>query len=288
MDDNVNNDQGQQDQGGQPQGTPPPAAIVGADGKFRENWREALPEDIRGEKVFERAKDWEGLMRTTASAQRMVGMDKIAIPNAESGDDVWDAYYRAGGRPETAAEYNIQRPEQFPEDHWSDERANAFGEIFHKIGLNKKQVDTILAAYHEDLGRQITGRQDAERLELEKLQGDLTAKWGNQFESKKHQGNLAIERGAEDAEHKQRLVEKYGNDPDFILFASNLGAKYMEASGYKPQGAPTMSTSEIDAKISEVMSGEAFMQRNHPQHKLAIERVSQLHKDKAALAGQPG
>lgn len=265
--------------------TQPIPALVNAEGELRENWRESLPEDIRGDKVFERVSNFEGIMKTLSSSERAYGKDKIAIPNEASSEAEWDSFYTAGGRPKAATEYDLSRPEELPEEHYNQELATAAQELFHKIGLSQSQADALFEFNNNNVMSQLTkNSQDAEAMTAELTNG-LYADWGNAYEQKKHLGNVAVERGTDgNEEFKERIAQKFGNDPDFIRFAANLGGKFAEAGSVNVEMIPT--PGDIQTQIDEAMShkshGADYVKHGftRTQHDAQVEKVRLLFVEK--------
>jgi hypothetical protein len=236
--------------------TAEPAPLVNAEGELREGWRDWLPEDIRPAKVFDRVKNFEGIMRSVEGAERKISADKVPIPNEASTEDEWSAFYEAGGRPKTAADYNLTRPEELPEKFYNQELANAAQELFHKIGISKKQADALFKFNNDNaIALLKQNAQDAEFAMRELVDG-LNKDWGTglAYEQRKHWGNEAIERGTRGEQaFKERLCQKFGNDPDFIRYSSNLGAAFAEAKGVDiSKIAPT--TVDLQTQIDEMMA----------------------------------
>ena len=263
----------------------PLAALVNSDGELREGWRDTLPEDIRGDKVFDRVSNFEGVMKSLASAEKAFGKDKIVKPNEASSDADWDAYYVAGGRPDTAGDYNLTRPDELPEEHYSQELATAAQELFHKIGLSKKQADALFAFNNNNAIALLTKNAQDSELEATTLKNGLYAKWGNAYEQRKHFGNAAVESGtAGDVEFKERLLGKFGNDPDFIEYSANLGAKFQET------GSPMVTTIPTPGDIQEQIANEQANKAygidyakhgfTKQQHKAQVNKVQLLFQER--------
>jgi hypothetical protein len=263
-----------------------PIPIVNSEGAFRENWRESLPENIRGDAVWDRIKDFNGMAGVLANAERMVGKNKIAIPGENSSDEEWEAWHNAGGRPEKSEDYGFSKPEDFPEEYYSQEFTTAAQELMHKIGLSRKQAQALFEFNNSNILQQLKDKVEsgdlAAKKAAEELQNGLLTDWGNAYEQKKHLGNLAIEQGVkgESAELKERLLEKYGNDPDFIRFAANIGKNFAETKGIAPGLSVAATPDEIQGKIDELQSSDAFVQRNNPGHKAALAKMTELYKEK--------
>jgi hypothetical protein len=252
---------------------------------LREGWRDTLPEDIRSEKVFDRESNFEGAMKSLASAEKAFGKDKIVKPSEASSEADWDAYYVAGGRPDTAADYAFVRPEELPEEHYNQELATAAQELFHKIGISKKQADVLFAFNNNNVIAQLAKKAQDSELSMKELTDGLYSDWGNAYEQKKHFGNAAIEQGTNgDVEFKERLTKKFGNDSDFIRFSANLGGKFAESGSIKVEGIPT--PADIQVQIDEAMASPAYGLEyakhgfTKAQHQAQVKKVSQLFNEK--------
>ena len=258
-------------------------AFIDTDGNLLEGWREHyVDEGDRGEQVFDRATTLQGVFKSLASSQRMIGKDKIAIPNENSGDDEWAAWNKAHGMPELATDYTFTLPEGIEPDI---DRQKGMSELFHSLGLNQKQVDglvTLDLAQQEEVRQTSESRQETEMLALKE---QLLSEWGNAYEQKKHLGNMAIEQGVkgESAEFKARVVEKYGNDPDLIKVLSNLGSKFSE-HGIVPSTVIVADTpAQVQEKITELMHSDAYNNKTHANHKNVMAQVQQLFKEKHTI-----
>lgn len=265
------------------QPTPP---LVNADGELREGWRDSLPEDIRADKVFDRVSNWEGMAKTLASAEKMIGRNKVAVPNEASDEAEWDAFYLAGGRPDTAADYGFTRPEELAEEYYSEERSKKYMELFHKIGLSKKQAQAIFDTHNADIVAHLALNKQNAELEMETLKNGLALDWGNAYEQKKHLGNVAVEQGVNgDEEFKVRLTNKFGNDPDFIRFAANVGSRFVEHGAVdtsKLIPTPGDIQAQIDEEVAKPVYGADYAKHGFTkaQHQAQVAKVSALFQQK--------
>ena len=260
----------------------PTAPLVDAKGELKEGWRDTLPEDIKAEKVFDRVSNFEGIMKSLASAERMVGKDKIAIPNETSTDADWEQFHRAGGRPETPQDYNLTVPEDFPEGVYTKERMEETQNFFHKLGLSSKQAAAIME-YDQNIARGFLQAHEQQiQMDREESKNKLFVLWGNAYEQRIHFGNVTVNEGcAGNEELKSNVVEKFGDDPDFIQFTSNLGAKFTERGAIQAANIPT--PGDIQKQIDEAMNTEAYKNGKHPGHKQQVEYVAKLFRDKSAM-----
>lgn len=261
-----------------------PVALVDSEGNLRENWRETLPEDIRSEKVFDRVSNFEGVMKSLASAERMVGKDKVVIPNEASTEEELDTFHRAGGRPDTSKDYNFVKPEDFPEELWDEEFATQVQEILFKGGASKQLADALFTHNLSTILTATKAQTEADERDFKDAEGSLHRDWGNAYEQNKHLGNVAIEKGSNgDAEFKERIVQKFGNDPDFIRYSSNLGSKFAE-HGIPIPGVPTPSDlqKQIDDESAKKSYGADYVKHGFTkeQHRNQVELISRLYREK--------
>ncbi len=263
--------------------TTQPTSFVADDGTFKDGWREHfLTEDIRDHGTFKdgRIKDVQGLFRSLASAESMIGKDKIARPSESSGDEEWDDFHRAAGW--TGEPLPIVAPEGLPEGLWSEERASKFSEAFNKLRLNPTQVAGLVEVYNSDLKGQLVDAGNNADTALATAKAELLAEKGNAYTQFEHNGNIAIDKGVDNREHQERLVAKFGKDPDFIRLMGNLGANFSESGGIPVvKMAPT--PGDIDTKIAEVRATDAYNSKKHPGYDAAQANVKRLYNEKHAI-----
>jgi len=248
-------------------------SFVSIDGTLAKDWTSSLDSDLREDKTLGLFTNVKDMAKSYVNARKMIGKDKIAIPNDKSTPAEWDAYYEAGGRPKTVADYKLDYPKDMPVPEVADLK-NAWMAVAHQNGLSQKQAASAYDFYNKIVKEAVTQNAQTEELAMKEADDQLKDKWGKAYEQKLHFGNVAIEHGVNgDEELKSRLTEKYGNDPDFIMFASNLGDKFAEHRTIS-QNIPT--PGDIQTRINDLMQQPAYMNRDNPGHKAAVELVQKL------------
>lgn len=260
-----------------------PASMIGEDGNFVKDWQKQLSDEtLHEDKALQQLKNVDGLAKSYVMTKRMVGADKIAIPNENTTDEEWSAWHTAGGRPDTAVDYNIVRPDDFPEEHWNNDIALAAQDLFHKIGLNSKQVAALMEFNNGNVMAAMKVQNDAIIANRQEIKDGLFSEWGAAYDSKKHQGDYAINKGTgDDAEFRARLTAKFGDDPDFIRYSSNLGGKFAEHGDIVDSHAQT--PGDLQEAIDKEMQTEAYKSGKHPGHKAAVKKVSLLYQEKSKV-----
>jgi hypothetical protein len=253
--------------------------MVNEDGSFTENWQTHLTDTtLHEDQTLKTFSNLEGLAKSYVHVRRQVPMDKITIPTETSTEEEWNAYYKAGGRPETVADYNLAKPEDMPEELYDIDLAGKAQELFHKIGLSKKQADALFKFNNDNVLTQVNSQNVTAEAAMNELKEGLYKDWGAAYEQKKHLGNLAIEKGTEgdNSGLKDRVIAKYGNDPDLIRFMSNIGSKFAETGVVTTTQIPT--PADIKAVIAEEMAKDSYTNARNPQHKAQVQKVFELRK----------
>lgn len=256
-----------------------PTPFVNGDGTFVGNWTNGLEEDVKSEKGLGLFKNVKDLAKSYVNARRMIGKDKIAVPNEKSTPAEWEEFYKAGGRPETSADYKLDYPKDMPTPEVPELR-KAWIDAAHKMGYSKKQAAGAYEFYNSLVKQAVLQQQQTEELAQKEANENLHTVWGKAYEQRIHYGNVAIEQGtAGNEELKEKVIEKFGNDPDFIQFVSNLGDKFAEHKTISPN-IPT--PGDLMTRINDLMHSDAYINASNPGHKAAVELVQKLFVEKNA------
>ena len=270
-----------------PEQPPSPASPFNADGTLVENWHTLAPEGyehLREDKTLPRIKKFWDLSSSYVNVRKQVPLDKMPRPNDNFSEADWDEFYKAGGRPDTAQDYNIKKPEDFPEEYWVQDNADKYQEVFHKLGINKKQSDALVALNNEMTLAAIKDIEQQEEMEFTTLKDNLRKKWGRAFDQNTHLGDIAIEKGAKgDEGFKERLIEKINADPDLIEYSANLGSLFSEHGIFEDTKIPT--PSDIQKQINELRADPRFLSKEKSIRQPLIDQINrlteQMLKDKA-------
>ena len=271
------------------QTTEQPAAIVYADGSFAENWRESLPDGVKDFGPIKTVPDFNTLVqnyvgqeKVIGSYKRQIGLDKVAVPTEASGKEEWDAFYKAGGRPDKPEEYGLKRPDDFPEEMFSEDRAREAFSKMHELGISKRQAEGIWQWYHQNIAKDLQGAQQTQEMAAEEIKGKVLEEWGNAYEANVHIGNVGAAKAmdGQSEDYKERLLQKINADPDLIKYSYLLGKQFVESPG-APQVRTAQSTPEqIEEQITTLMQHPAFGEKMHPEHEIIMKKIQGLYKQK--------
>lgn len=228
-----------------------PTSLINPDGTFAANWREKLPEDLRADESLVPFTSLDGLAKAYRDTKKLVGGAKIPVPTEKSPPEVWDAYYAAGGRPQTADDYQIQIPEDLGEI-FTKERVAEARKIAHQLGVSQKQFDGYMKFEMERTARFLADEEAAVEKAKQEADATLRKDFGGAYDQRMHVANRLIEESfAGKEEAKLAFLEKFGNDPDFIRFSSVVGARLVESKALVAE-LTTNTPGEAKEKIKEI------------------------------------
>ena len=250
------------------------------------DWKASLSDEIRADKSLENIKDIESLAKSFVHAQKLVGTDKIPVPNKHATEDDWNAVYKKLGRPETADGYKFN----LPEDQKVDENGlKVFADQAHKLGLLPNQAEGMVKFYNEMQANQ-TKEQDSTALAArQKAVDELQTEWGQAYKQKVDQANNVVASVFPPGFMSTNLADgtKLGDHPAVIKAFADLASKMGEDKIVQAEGPTYLTPKQIDKEIATLQApGSAYWDKNHPNHKIAVEEVQSLFEQKHAKADE--
>ena len=248
--------------------------------KVATDWKESLSEELRSDKSLENIKDIEGLAKSYVHAQKLVGADKIPVPNKFATEKDWDAVYEKLGRPATPGEYKYD----LAEDHNFDAEAlNSFSDQAHKLGLLPGQANGVVNFYNEAMSKIQQEQETTAVAARENSSKALKQEWGQAYNQKISQAsNLAKSVGASEL-FDTNLADgtKLGDHPVMIRAFAELASKMGEDSITQSSGPIYQTPAQIEKEIGNLTQvGSAYWDKNHPNHAAAVEEVLALREKK--------
>ena len=80
-----------------------PATAPTAPAEQSSSWKDSISEEFRKDPSIEKFTEIDALAKSYINATRMIGTDKVAIPNKNFTEDQWNEFYDKVGRPEPPA-----------------------------------------------------------------------------------------------------------------------------------------------------------------------------------------
>jgi len=246
------------------------------------SWKEIISEEYRNDPNISKFTEIDALAKSYINATRMIGADKIAVPNNNFTEDQWNEVYDKLGRPESPNKYKLDfKSDITPVD---ENAIQSFAEVAHKTGLNEKQAQAILDYYKSNVEQSTQqSRIDTETAQAQSEQ-DLRKEWGKSYEENiKKAGSLAkANLGAETLDLQLKDGTRLGDHPLIIKGFANI-ASILSEDKFVGTSDSNQSVKDYDAEIKAI-TGDLkgpFWNSGHPDHDKAVQQVLTLRTLKA-------
>jgi len=198
-------------------------------------WLSSVPENLRTNEAF------KGIEKSSDAWQQFVDMKvnsetALQIPGDDATDEDRSAFMNKLGRPETAEEYTIAKPENLPNDVQYDENVEkVFKGVFHDVGLSDQNANKLWGKYHEMVAQGHEATQKAEKEAYDTAVNSLKDEWtGDKFKVNTEVAHRAFS-GIFDDEGKNAEAKKFiedtkvnglplGNHPMFLKVFQQIGS----------------------------------------------------------------
>jgi len=210
-------------------------------------------------------------------SQKMVGADKIVVPQKGADEKVWGDVFKKLGLPDSLDKYEVQKAQNSKLD---DARFGKLKETLFKQGVLPHQAKGIV-----DLMEAEEAGLEAALIEQRKQQvseglNKLKTEWGAAYDSEvKKAANTAVKVGGKEfIEYLERTG--LGDDPQIIKmlakFGGMIGEKGLTGEGDSGARTPEQLKSRLQQLQSDIKS--PYYDAQNPQHTAAKQEVEAIYK----------
>lgn len=238
-----------------------------------------LGDDILSNPSLKALKSPTDLLKSYVNAQKMIGADKVVLPNKNSTPEEWLQLYHKMGMPTDFEGYSLEKGEKaiLNEDFY-----NTFKEAAFKNNLLPNQAQALFDIINNQ-SLQEYERQQAEQKEMrEAAINGLREEWGDGFERNLQAAKVAVEEFGGDELRKYLNDTGMGNDPQLIKAFSKIGQDFLKEDTFEGESksAYAMTPDEAQAKANEIMGDfdGPYYNSSHPDHKRIVNEVNKLFK----------
>jgi hypothetical protein len=249
------------------------------------SWKEAISEEFRSDPNISKFTEIDALAKSYINATKMIGQDKVAVPNNNSTEDQWNEVYSKLGRPESPDKYELNaKSDIVPIDETA---IKTFAETSHKLGLNNKQAQGILEFYKNSM----EGSAQQSRIDMETAQANaeqqLRQEWGKTFEDNvRKAGSLAkANLGVEVLDMQLQDGTRLGDHPDIIKGFAKIADMMSEDKIVSTESENVNQGKDIESEISSIVNDKnsPYWNKGHPDHDKIVQQVFTL---RSMLNGQ--
>ena len=242
------------------------------------NFKDLIPEKYKEEKALSNFVSMDDFVKSYLSAQRLVGANKVAIPNKMATDEDWEEVYSKLGRPAKPEDYKYS----FSEEEINQDQLKNFNETAHRIGLLPKQAERIIKFYNEMNTQAEVDNQKMFEAKQTEAMTDLKKEFGPTYTKRLDQAKkLATETLGNEMLNNTVLKDgtRLGDSVEVIKAFSMLADKLSEDEIIKGEGTGYQTASEIEKEISELTEdGSPYWNKTHPNHAKTVDRVFKLRE----------
>ena len=261
-----------------PQQTEQPISSTTEQPTVAKSWKEAISEEFRNDPNISKFTELDALAKSYINATRMIGQDKVAVPNENSTDDQWNEVYTKLGRPETADKYKLEaKSDVVPIDEGA---IKTFAETSHKLGLNNKQAQGILEYYKsmmESTAQQ--SRIDYETSHAEAVQ-QLRQEWGKSYDEnvKKAAAVAKANLGTDILEIQLKDGSVLGDNPALIKGFLKIANMMSEDKIVSTESESVDQGKDVEQEIARIMNDRTgpYWNKTHPDHDKIVQQVYTL------------
>jgi len=242
------------------------------------NFKDLIPEGFKEEKALDNFNNMEDFVKSYLHAQKLVGADKIPVPNKHATEEDWNEVFKRLGAPDTpdGYKYNIKDQEL------DQTQVKEFNKAAHQLGLLPKQAEGLIKFYNEMNGNVAASQEEAAAQAQLATETELKKEFGPQFGKRLDQAKkLAVNSlGSEFLENTYlKDGSRLGDNIKVIKAFSELADKLSEDEIIKGDGSEYMTAKDIEKEINELtQEGSAYWSKTHPNHQKAVQEVLKLRE----------
>jgi len=242
------------------------------------SWKETISEEFRNDPNSSKFTEIDALAKSYINATRMIGQDKVAVPNENSTDDQWNEVYGKLGRPESADKYKLEvQSETAPLDEGAIKQ---FAQNAHQLGLNNKQAQGILEFYKNSMeGSVQQAKIDTETAQANAEQ-ELRKEWGSNYDNNiKKAGSVAkANMNPQILDMELKDGTRLGDHPEVIKGFANIANILSEDKLVGTESENTDRGTDYEAEISKLVNDRdaPYWNNSHPDHDKVVQQVFTL------------
>tara|TARA_B100001175_G_scaffold290829_1_gene275559 strand:- start:1068 stop:1931 length:864 start_codon:yes stop_codon:yes gene_type:complete len=245
------------------------------------DFQSLIPAEYKEEKSLQNFNKMDDFVKSYLHSQKMVGLDKIPVPNKHATDDDWKEVYKRLGSPEAADGYKYS----LPEDHAvPEETIKSFSEEAVKLGLLPNQADGIMKYYNQVINEGMNDQNIKAEEARSNAEQQLRQEYGSTYDNKiTGAKNLATATLGSEFLNTTILQDgsKLGDNPQIVKAFAQLSEKLSEDDIVKGDSTSYLTTNEITKQIASLQQqGSAYWDKKHPAHATAVEEVAALIRKK--------
>tara|TARA_R100000231_G_scaffold52500_1_gene44361 strand:- start:113 stop:970 length:858 start_codon:yes stop_codon:yes gene_type:complete len=242
------------------------------------NFRDLIPENFREEKALDNFNNMEDFVKSYLHAQKLVGADKIPVPNKHATEEDWNEVFKRLGAPSDPNDYKYD----FKDQEMDQGQVQEFNKTAHRLGLLPKQAEGLIKFYNEMNVNNAASQEEAAAQSQMNVEAELKKEFGPQYNKRLDQAKrLAVNSLGQDFLENTYLKDgsRLGDNLNVIKAFSDLADKLSEDPIIQGDGTSYMTAKDIEKEITELtQEGSAYWDKNHINHQKSVDEVLKLRE----------
>lgn len=261
------------------QTTPPTTEPPKQDTFVAPEWAKGLTveQEILSAPVFKSVKSLDDVVKGYYHAQKLVGADKVVVPNKSSSPDEWRNYYVKAGLPESVDKYAAKLPESF-----NDDQKKQITELAYNQNIRPDQLEAVINHMDAQNKTHIDAQTQGEVTRIEQLTASLQKEWGNDYQPNLQRAQTVIKTFGGPEMLEQVLNSPLANDERFLKLMVSVGKKLTSEDTFKQEVVQQfgMSKEDAQAKINAIYANpaHAYFDDAAYGHKQSIQDMLKLQE----------
>jgi hypothetical protein len=242
------------------------------------NFRDLIPDEYKDNKALANFNNMNDFVKSYVNAQKIVGADKIPVPNKYATEDDWKSVFSKLGAPDTPDGYKYN----FKEGEVDNDMLQSFNQQAHKLGLLPTQAESLIKFYNDlNENSAIATEQKVDETRL-KTEAELKKEFGPQYNKRIDQAKrLASSTLGSEFLNNTFLKDgtRLGDNLEVVKAFSNLAEKLSEDEVVKGDSSSYMTAKDIEKEITSLTEeGSAYWDKNHINHQKTVDEVYKLRQ----------
>ena len=241
----------------------------------QESWKTGISEAYRNDPNIEKFTEIDALAKSYINATRMIGQDKMIVPNKNFTEDQWSEAYAKMGRPEDSEKYSLEvKSDVFAFD---DQAMKSFREQSFKLGLNNEQAQGILEFYKNNV--ESTDKQSKVDIETSQAQAQnlLRQEWGRDYDANINKAKSIATANLTPEVLELQLADgtRIGDNIDVIKGFAKIASMMSEDKILSTESENLDRSEDIQSEIDQIMNDKAgpYWNKSHPNHDKVVQQV---------------
>jgi len=233
----------------------------------------SVDQEILKAPMFQSIKSVDDIVKGYHHAQKMVGADKVIVPNKNSSAEEWRNYFVKAGLPEKFDDYKPEIPQSFDNEQFRKTLTTKAYELNIKPD-QLSEITKLFDGYNNDIVKEY----EADVVnEIKATESALRKEWGEGFEKQIHRANRVVKHFGGEELHKDITNSELANNGQFLRLMAKIGEKMLNEDSFKPGTTTTfgMTKEEAKSKINAIYGdlNSPYYNKDHAQHKEYLDNM---------------